>query len=172
MAGITSIENGKKGGRPKGSKNPETIKREAVMAAYRNKVLEAADILFQKQLHLATGQTYLYKIEKELQVGPKGGKKYVSSRPKLVTEKWEIEAYLMGKTEEGDIDDESDPNETYYFITTKDPDSRTIDSMFDRVDGRPTQRTDITTTGESLNPVLIKFIDADNRDTSGVQETV
>lgn len=164
MAGKVSAENGKKGGRPKGSKNPETIVREAVMKEYRDKVLGVADLLFQKQLHLASGQTFLYKIEKELQVGPKGGKKYVSSKPKLVTEQWEIEAYLMGKIDEGDNDDEDDPNGTYYFLTTKEPDSRTIDAMFDRASGKPAQSVDVTTKGEALQPMLVKIIGNDTED--------
>jgi hypothetical protein len=47
-----------------------------------------------------------------------------------------------------------------------------IKEIHDRVMDKSKQSTDITTNGESVNPVLIKFIDADNRDTSGVQETV
>lgn len=164
MAGKISAENGKKGGRPKGAKNPETIVREAVMREYRNKVLASADILFQKQLHLASGQTFLYKIEKELQIGPKGGKKYVSSRPKLVTNQSEIEDYLMGKITEGDIDDEDDPNETYYFLTTERPDIRAIDSMFDRANGKPAQSIDMTSKGESLQPLLVKIIGNEQND--------
>lgn len=139
MAGITSIDNGKKGGRPKGAKSANTLVKEAVLAEFRQKVLDSADILFNSQLHIARGQTYLYKIEKELQVGPKGGKKYVSSKPKLVTEQWEIEAYLTGKVEEGDVEDENDPNATYYFLTAKDPDNKAIDSMLDRTFGKSTQ---------------------------------
>lgn len=50
--------------------------------------MKAVDVLFNAQLHIATGQTYLYKIEKELRIGPKGGKKYVRSKPKLVTAQW------------------------------------------------------------------------------------
>lgn len=39
-------------------------------------------------------------------------------------------------------------------------------------EGNPETKSDLTSNGESLNPVLIKFIDAHDRDTSGVQETV
>lgn len=44
--------------------------------------------------------------------------------------------------------------------------------LFEMAEGKPETKSDITTNGESINPVLIKFIDADNRDTGGVQETV
>lgn len=153
MAGKVSAENGKKGGRPKGKKSSTTLQKEAVMAAFREKVLSSADILFNSQLHLATGQTYLYKIEKELQVGPKGGKKYVSSRPKLVTDQSEIESYLQGLVEEGDADDENDPNATYYFITAKDPDNKAIDSLWDRTVGKATQ----TIAGDKDNPLVLQI---------------
>lgn len=159
MAGKTSKENGKKGGRPKGSKNPETLLKEATLAEFRNKVMKSADVLFNSQLHLATGQTYLYKIEKELQVGPKGGKKYVSSRPKVVTNTWEIESYLQGLIKEGDKDDENDPNATYYFLTTKDPDNKAIDSMLDRTFGKSTQPIG----GDRDNPLIIEGININIR---------
>lgn len=139
MAGKASRENGKKGGRPKGKKSAKTLEREAVLAAFRQKILSAADVLFTAQLHIATGQTYLYKIEKELQIGPKGGKKYIRSKPKLVTDKREIEQYLMGLIEEGDPENEDDPNATYYYLTTKDPDNKAIDSLLDRAFGKATQ---------------------------------
>lgn len=156
MPGNQSKENGKKGGRPKGTKNPETLLKEAVLAEFRNKVLKSADVLFNSQLHLATGQTYLYKIEKELQIGPKGGKKYISSKPKIVTDTWEIEAYLQGLINEGDKDDENDPNSTYYFLTTKDPDNKAIDSMLDRTFGKSTQT--INTEDEEGKKVAITGI--------------
>lgn len=156
MAGKASVENGKKGGRPKGRKSDATLEKEAILREYRQKILQSADILFGSQLHLARGMTYLYKIEKELQVGPKGGKKYVKSKPQLVTEQWEIESYLMGKVEEGDEDDENDPNATYYFITTKDPDNRAIDSMLDRTFGKATQPIG----GDPDRPLTVVFDNA------------
>lgn len=139
MAGKSSRQNGKKGGRPKGAKSQTTLVKEAVLREFRNKVLQAADVLFNSQLHVATGQTFLYKIEKELQIGPKGGKKYIRSKPKLVTDQWEIENYLMGKYEEGDAEDEDDPNATYYYLTTQQPDNKAIDSLLDRTFGKASQ---------------------------------
>ena len=168
MAGQASAENGKKGGRPKGRKNAATLEKEKVQKEYQQKILRAAEHLFNKQLHLASGQTYLYKIEKELQIGPKGGKRYVKSKPTLVTEQWEIEAYLMGEVAEGDVNDDTDPDATYYFLTTEKPDGKALDSMLDRAFGKSAQSVDITSGGDKL-PVLVKFIGNDkgkgNRDT-------
>jgi hypothetical protein len=142
-------------GRKKGSKSKSTLEREATLKAFRDRVMKNADLLFDAQLTLARGTTYLYKIEKELQIGPKGGKRYIRSKPKLVESQAEIEDYLEGLIEEGDPDDENDPAATYYFLTTKDPDNRAIDSMLDRTFGRPTQPIG----GDEENPLIVKGIE-------------
>lgn len=156
MAGTASIENGKKGGRPKGKKSKNTLEKEAVLKVFRERVMRNADLLFDSQLTLARGQTYLYKIEKELQIGPKGGKRYVSSKPKLVTEQWEIEAYLEGEITEGDSDNDQDPNATYYYLTTKDPSNQAVDSMLDRTFGKPAQSLELG--GKDGQPITVKIV--------------
>ena len=134
----TSVENGKKGGRPVGTVSAETLLKKKVMEEYRQKVLKSAEVLFNSQLLIATGQTYLYKIEKEEIIGPKGGKSYRNKKPELVTAPWEIEAYLQGLAE-GDVDDDSDPNAAYYFISARSPDNKAIDSLLDRGLGKVAQ---------------------------------
>lgn len=156
MAGEASKNNGKKGGRPKGRKSAATLEKEAVLKEFRNKVMRAADVLFNSQLHIATGQRFLYKIEKELQIGPKGGRRYVNSRPKLVENQMEIEQYLTGLLEEGDLDDENDPNATYYYITAKEGDNKAIDSLLDRTFGKSTQLLG----NDPENPLAITFDNA------------
>ncbi len=48
-----------------------------------------------------------------------------------------------------------------------------IKEINDRVMGKSPQSTDITSNGETLQPLLVKFLDAKpDRDTSGVQETL
>lgn len=136
---ISARLNGKKGGRPKGKKAKSTLEREAVMRAYQQRVMQMSDRLLDYQLSLARGTTYLFKIEKELIIGPKGGKTYKSKKPELVTDVEEIRSYLEGITQEGDLGNPKDPNGTYYYLTSKDPDSRTIDSMLDRGIGKPAQ---------------------------------
>lgn len=131
-------------GRKKGSKSPKTLEREAILAAFRQRAMTVADRLLDYQLSLAKGQTYLYKIEKECIVGPKGGKSYRNKRPELVTEQWEIEAYLEGIIENGDIDDDKSPDATYYYITAKPPDNNAIDSILDRTFGKATQSIEMS----------------------------
>lgn len=143
---ITAKENGKKGGRPKGSVSAVTLERNKVLEGIRQRVMQKADFLFDKQLQLAAGQQFLYKIEKEfIKTGElKNGKDkgyYKNKRPKLVTDEWEIRAYLENLVDKanGDIEDEFDPAATYYFITTKEPSNQALDSMLDRTFGRATQ---------------------------------
>lgn len=140
MAGLGGKRPG--AGRKKGSKSQKTLEKERVLAAVRERILRNADRILDGQMSLAQGQQFLYKIEKELQIGPKGAKKYVSSKPKLVTDEWEIRAYLEGLVEDGDMNDENDPEATYYFITTKEPNNMAIDSMFNRAFGKPTERVE------------------------------
>lgn len=142
-------KNAQKAGRPKGAKSAKTLEREKVLEAFRQKAMKAAGVLFNSQFHLATGQTFLYKIQKELKVGPKGGKSYVKSRPILVTSQDEIESFLMGEIVQGDMDDDRDPNSTYYFLTTKEPDNKAIDSLLNRTFGTPTQMIG----GDPENPI-------------------
>jgi hypothetical protein len=147
MPGDASRENGKRGGRPKGSRSKATLEREAVLAAFRERAMRIADILLDSQLTLAKGQTFLYKIEKEKVKGPKGGISYQRKRPELVTDQWEIESYLEGLIEEGDADNDQDPGATYYFITTKEPNNMAIDSILDRTFGKSVSRTELSGPG-------------------------
>lgn len=145
MPGETSRKNGKKGGRPKGSKDPHTLEKERVLAAMRQRIMQKADLLLNAQSSIAQGQQFLYKIEKTKVIGPKGGVSYKSEKPKLVTAKWEIRDFLDNLAENnGVFVPDNEPDATYYFITTKEPNNMAIDSMLDRTFGSPTKITEIT----------------------------
>ncbi len=133
-------QNGKKGGRPKGKKNPATLEKEAVIAAFRQRAMKIASNIFDKQLVLINGQQFLYKIEKEwIATGKKGF--WRNKKPELVESESEIRDYLenLAYKSNGDLEDENDPGATYYFITTKEPNNQAIDSMLDRTFGKSTQ---------------------------------
>lgn len=142
-------ENGKLGGRPKGSRSEKTLEKELILKGYRERVMGVTDLLLNSQLTLARGQQYLFKIEKKKLTGPKGGVSYIPQRPKLVTSEIEIQNYLEGLVDESDMDD-NDPAATYYYLTTKDPSSQTIDSMLDRTFGKSAQSLDLTSGGKTL----------------------
>lgn len=131
-------------GKKKGSKHVATLNREVVLKAYRELGMSATRIIFNSQLHLAIGQTFLYKIEKEVVVGPKGGKTIRAKPPKLVTEQWEIESFLMREVNE--MNGEAQPldrEDTYYFLTTKEPRNDAADSILDRTFGKATQAIEL-----------------------------
>jgi hypothetical protein len=143
-------------GRKPGSKSATTLKKEKVLAALRQRIMENVDRIFGSQLSIAQGQRFLFKIEKERIVGPKGGISYRSMKPELVTNEVEIQNYLDGLVEEGDMDDERDPGATYYYITTKEPNNMAIDSMLNRAFGKPTETHEIS--GKDGNPIEAKVI--------------
>lgn len=164
---MTTSENKKKGGkrpgagRPSGAKNVATLERNKVLEGIRQRIMAKADLIVDKQMLLATGQQFLYKIEKEwidLGTDRKGNKKgyYKAKRPKLVTSEEEIRFYLENQVDlaNGDIEDEHDPAAVYYFITTKEPSNQALDSMLDRTFGRATQPV----SGEDGAPIEVTVI--------------
>lgn len=130
-----------KGGRPKGSKSAATLEKEAVLKAFRERVMKNAEILLDSQMTLARGQTFLYKIEKELTIGPKGGKSYRAKKPELVISQWEIEMFLDGEVRSEPLD--SGPGATYYYLTTKEPNNMAVDSLLDRTFGKAVQAIEL-----------------------------
>lgn len=131
-------------GRKKGGKNKLTLEKEKVLEKYQKRLMGAIDKLYNAQFSIAIGSTYLFR--KETKVNKKGKEYDVTE---LVTDPEEIKAYL-----DGEFKDERD---LYYFITTKDPDNRAIDSMMDRTFGKATQTTELT--GKNGDPINITVVD-------------
>lgn len=138
MAGQTSIENGKKGGRPAGSLNKATIEKKEAEKQFIARVVKSVDKLFNAQMSIAQGCNYLYRIE-ETGEGKNKAKKHV-----LVTSPEEIKAYLDGEVDEND----------YYYITTHTPDNKAIDSLMDRAFGKARQTIGLDG-GEEGKPIPI-----------------
>lgn len=99
-----------KGGRPSGRKNDATLDREESRKAFELLVLERLRPLFEAQMTLARGVSYLYRIKKT-----KNGEEHV-----LVTSQYEIGKVLekihVGGA--GTVDGE------YFYITTRAPENR------------------------------------------------
>lgn len=151
---VANKKNAQKGGRKPGVKTYATLQKEAVLKQFRNEVMGITHVLFKEQLHLATGRSYLFKIDKKAvktTVGKKTIVKYINKPPKRVTAEGEILDYLKGMVKRGDHEDDSDPDSAYYFITTKDADNKAIDSLLDRTFGKSVQQVsieDATSTNE------------------------
>lgn len=137
-------------GRPKGSENEETQQRRLAERDYKMRVVAHIHDLFNSQLNLARGLTYLYRIEESEDEKGKRVKKHV-----LVESPDEIRDVLddLDGSDSGTVDD------TYYYITTKAPDIRAIDSMMDRVFGKAKQSTVIEDPdGNALTFVVAEVI--------------
>lgn len=137
-------KNAKKGGRKPGSKNPVTLEREEAMKQFKQRVTDATHHLLNAQMGLAVGSQYLFKIKTF-----KGQK----SDPILVKDQWELEAYLRG-----DFDDEeykTGNNTVYYFLTTKDPDNRALESLFNRTHGKPKESLELSNPDGNLKTIIV-----------------
>lgn len=140
MAGKTSAQNGKLGGRPKGRKSNKTLEREAVNKAWQQLVLENMRPLFRKQLWLAMGQTYVYRKEKH------GTGASMRIEHVLLEEPHEIADALDTIANHDEQDEDANG---YVYIVTKPPENRAIDSMLDRSLGKPVQKFG----GDKENPL-------------------
>ena len=144
-------------GRPRGKKAPATLERLKVLEAYRQRGMKLADKLLDAQLHLTQVRSFLYKIEKKLVVGPKGGKSYIPQKPKLVESELEIREWLEGRLKLADVDDPeslNNPGATYYYVTTKDPELKAATDILDRTFGTAVQSTKLVDDNEKSIPIV------------------
>jgi hypothetical protein len=83
--------NGMKGGRPPGRKNQATLEREAALARFQERVRKSIDPLFDSQMTIARGCSYLFRVKKS---------KHKDEKPELVKDVEEIQGYLEGEFDE------------------------------------------------------------------------
>lgn len=119
-----------------GTKNKKTLAKEEAWKEYEQKMVDSLFAITRAQLLIALGSQYLFKIEKE-----KIGKKIINKKAVRVTDPFEMEMYLNDYVN-GNVD--TDPEATYFFFTSSDPDIRAISDILDRLNGRPTSRTELT----------------------------
>jgi hypothetical protein len=133
MPGEASRQNGKKGGRPRGSKNVASLERDKVAAALKQRILQSADRLFNAQMSLAEGCAFLFKR------GAAGGK------ATLVTDEATLRRY---------VDGELDPEEFVYLHTER-PNIVAIQDAFNRALGKPTETVEVS--GKDGEPMRVFF---------------
>lgn len=128
-------------GRKAGSKNKKTLGLIKEHEAFQQMVLENITPLFDAQLSLAKGISHVYRVS----YGPRGGR----SDPELVTNQDELHEAVQAIDAGGGygdvVEDEGGENgeaitHRYYFLTTKAPDNKAIDSLVDRAFGKSVQR--------------------------------
>lgn len=116
------------------------MKREEALKHFRERTVKMTDVLFEAQLTIAKGLSFLFRIDKEFvktgdgKEGPRGY--YRAKKPVLVTSSEEMRQYLEDEIVNGDVDDEHDEAASYYYITAVPPSNMAIDSLMDRTHGR------------------------------------
>ncbi len=147
-------------GRKKGKKEAKTLEREKVLEGVRQRIMGISHLLVDKQLVLARGQQFLYKIEKEWIKTGKGDKAgyWRNKKPELVEDESTIRWYLENLTDEanGDVEANDDPSATFYFLTVKEPNNQAIDSMLNRTFGSPVQSTKLVGDDGKAAPITIQ----------------
>lgn len=133
-------------GRPKGAKNFDISERKIAEQEIKRRVIKNLPKLLNSQFNLAFGRTYLFKVE--IEEGKEKKRKHV-----LVTNTKEIQRVLDETNGEGGV-----VGEEYYYITTKDPDSRAIDSLIDRTFGKARQNLGLDG-GEDGKAIEIKQLE-------------
>lgn len=154
MLKITSHGGKRSGaGRKPGALNAATLDRIKVNEHLRQRTMRVADRLFESQLTLAQGQTFLFRIDKQW-VETKGGKAgfWKNKKPVIETSPEVIAAFLDG---EYDDRDEENGGASYYFITTKEPQNMALDSMLDRALGGAPKALEISNPDGSLKQIII-----------------
>lgn len=136
---ITSSERareiGKLGGRKPG---PITQVRKMELAqrkAMEKMIYRKTAPLIRAGMMSAMGQNFVYRIDEE--EDSKG--KVISRKHVLVEDPHEI-AEALDRIEEGG----KDPEDKYYYVTTKEPDIRAIEALLNRGFGKPKESLEVT----------------------------
>jgi hypothetical protein len=130
-------------GRKKGILDPNSKKYQILKTkqAIEKQITKKTAPLIRAALITALGQTFVYKVEEQkIGKGPKGGE-YTKRVHTLVTDPREIETAL-NKMEDGG----QDPDDEYYYVTTKEPDHRAVEMLLNRLLGRPKEMIEMTGT--------------------------
>ena len=129
-------------GRPVGSLGKETKEKKKAEQEMIQRIVNNLEGIINAQLNLAHGAAYLYRID-ETGEGKNKKREHV-----LVTDPEEIKRYLDSELPDGEELD------NYYYITTKSPDGKAIDSLIDRVFGKASPKVG----SDPENPIIIKII--------------
>ncbi len=140
-------------GRPPGSLNKTTLEQKIIQEEFRDRILSNIQELLTAQFNIARGASYLFRIEEE-----KSSKGTVLSKRHVLVENPDEIREVLDEVEGTGV-----VNEQYYYITTKTPDNRALDSLIDRVFGRPRQNIGLDGGEEGKAIVtILKYAKGDN----------
>lgn len=118
-------------GRPTGLKNKKTLEREAARKVYEDLVRQNVKPLFDFQLSLARGVSYVYRIDRHGEGSKERVEHVLLESPQEIADALDVIA-------NGDPNGEDGGN-GFVYVTTKAPENRAIDSLLDRGIGKATQ---------------------------------
>lgn len=138
--------NAVKGGRPKGRKDNKTLEREKVLEAMRQQIMQRAEALVRAAFIPAMGVNFVYRIDETK--NEKG--RVVHKEHVLVEDPHEI-AMALDQIEEGSVD----PEDKYYYISSKAPDFRAAEMLINRVFGKSKEMVEVTNPDGNLKTIII-----------------
>jgi hypothetical protein len=139
-------------GHPKGKLNRRTLEALKVRDAFRQRVMQHADDLFNAQFQLAVGEQVLMVKIKERDSKDKVLRTYFEQ----VTNTELIKQYLdYNELNQGD-----DPNdgEHFYFLSTKPANNMAIDSMINRAVGKVPEKLEISGGFFNQTEITLKIV--------------
>lgn len=144
-------------GLPKGYKFQHTLERETARRHFEGRILAELDPLIDAQLDLSKGLMVMFSREKDKD-GKRTGRMYRVVNPEEMLE------LLNGKNDQGK---DNENGEEYYYLSAKDPDQKMLDSLMNRVFGRPKETLEVQP-GESVTVLdIIKALEPDQRIAAG-----
>jgi len=120
----------KNAGRPKGKQDPQTIERNQVLQAYKDKILRHADQFFRTQKVLAFGHYEIFIVEHYEDANGKVKRRHV------LVEEPELMANILD-------DPELTQGDNYVIVRKVEADKYTLEAMLDRAMGKASQTVDI-----------------------------
>lgn len=136
-------------GRPKGKLNEQNERVKQMRELTKKFIMDNLEPMLRSQLQLANGISYVYKIVKTYDKK----QKVTKVEHVLVEDPWEIKAFL----DEHEGGNGPVEGEDYYYITTKAPDNRALDSLIDRLFGKARQNIGLDG-GEDGKPMQARVI--------------
>lgn len=118
-------------GRPKGKPNPKTLDKQRAYKAYKQKIWNTADKLYQTQAKLAYGSIIIYIVEHyQDEMGKTRKRKVLVEDPQLIEDVLNDPDMIQG--------------DNYFAVTVIPPDPKVITDMLDRGFGKPSQSVEMS----------------------------
>lgn len=134
-------------GLPKGYKFKHTLERQTAKRHFEERIIAELDPLINAQFDLAKGVMVMFAHEKNAE-GKRVGKLYRVTEPDEILE-------LLNSGGENGTD--------FYYLSVKDPDGKMLDSLMNRVFGRPKETVEVQPGEGATLMDVIQALDPDRR---------